>query len=129
MGNKTWGVAYITFGALPARQAVVFAKYQYVATDVDDGSPELPQRFTLHPNFPNPFNPSTEIRYDIPSAGPVRVVVYDMLGREVVRLFDGVQFAGQHAARWNASNASSGVYLCRVEWGGLTLVQRMMMVK
>ncbi|MCC6395943.1 MAG: T9SS type A sorting domain-containing protein [Bacteroidetes bacterium] len=129
MGNQTWGVAYITFYELPARNAVVFAKYQFVPSDVEDAPSGVPQRFALYQNFPNPFNPSTEIRYDIPSTGQVRVAVFDMLGREVAGLFDGNQTAGQHAARWNAGNAASGVYLCRVEWEGKALVQRMMMLK
>jgi hypothetical protein len=74
---------------------------------------ELPTTFALHQNYPNPFNPTTEIRFDLPDAGNVSLVVYDVLGREVVELASGHREAGYHSATWNASGQSSGVYFAR----------------
>lgn len=69
----------------------------------------------LHPNFPNPFNPATTIRFTLSAPASVRVTVYDLLGREVAVLAEGRMEGGDHAVRWNASERSSGVYLCRLE--------------
>ena len=68
--------------------------------------------FKLHPNYPNPFNPLTRIAFDSPIEGRVTLTIYDMLGREVARLFDGEITAGSHSYSWDASNVSSGMYFC-----------------
>lgn len=86
---------------------------------LDAGSPgRLPEQFVVHPNYPNPFNPSTVIAFDLPSAAEVTVVVHDILGREVVRLLDGTRPAGTHRVVWEPGGAAvptaSGVYLVRV---------------
>jgi hypothetical protein len=73
----------------------------------------LPQAFFLHSNYPNPFNPSTEIRFDLPDAGNVSLVVYDVLGREVAELANGYSQAGYHSRTWNATDQASGVYFAR----------------
>jgi hypothetical protein len=74
---------------------------------------ELPGRFFLHGNYPNPFNPSTQIKFDLPEAGFVSLAVYDVLGRKVVELVNEYREAGYHTATWNAVNVSSGVYFAR----------------
>ena len=79
--------------------------------------------FILHPSsfslsvFPNPFNPSTEIRYDLPRAGHVSLRVYDLLGREVAVLKDGFVEAGTHRVTFDGSDLASGVYICRLQAG------------
>ncbi len=73
----------------------------------------MPTTFALHPNYPNPFNPTTEIRFDLPDAGNVSLVVYDVLGRQVADLATGYQEAGYHSAIWNAGSVASGVYFAR----------------
>ncbi len=77
------------------------------------GSAALPHSFAVHPNYPNPFNPATSIRYDLPEASHVSLVVYDVLGREVVELVNGMQDAGFKSVEWNAAGVASGVYLAR----------------
>ena len=78
----------------------------------------LPAEYTLEANYPNPFNPSTEIRFALPEAADVRLLVYDALGREVARLVDGPVGAGYQHATFEASGLPSGVYLYRLEAKG-----------
>jgi hypothetical protein len=76
-----------------------------------------PKTFSLEQNFPNPFNPTTTIYYQLPTASRVSIVVYDLLGREVKRLVDEVREAGYHEVRFSATGASgiaSGVYFYRM---------------
>jgi hypothetical protein len=79
----------------------------------------IPRRFNLTQNFPNPFNPSTTISYDLPDVARVSLVVYDVTGREVTRLVDQKKPAGHYEVQWDGSNAqgdpaASGVYLYRL---------------
>ncbi|MBX2991122.1 MAG: T9SS type A sorting domain-containing protein [Bacteroidetes bacterium] len=73
----------------------------------------LPEVFAVHPNYPNPFNPSTTIKYDLPEAAQVSLVVYDLLGRKVTELVSGPKSEGYHSAMWDASAVASGVYFAR----------------
>ncbi len=91
--------------------------------------PELPKGFSLSQNYPNPFNPVTEIGFDIPTASPVRLTVYDVLGREVATLLDRVMPAGHHRAQFNAERLSSGVYLYRIEAGKYSASRKMVLAK
>jgi hypothetical protein len=79
---------------------------------------ELPKEFALEPNYPNPFNPQTEIKYALPEPSTVTLVVVDLLGREIARLVDGPVQAGVHSVNLDASSWSSGVYLYRMEVTG-----------
>jgi len=74
-----------------------------------------PTVFALDQNFPNPFNPSTTIQYQLPVESRVSLKLYDMLGREVATLVNEDRPAGYHEVRWIASNAASGVYFYRLE--------------
>ena len=77
--------------------------------------PAVPQHTRLHANYPNPFNPRTTIPYALAEAGPVRLAVYDLLGREVARLVDRVQPAARHEVSFAAGHLPSGVYIYRLE--------------
>ena len=88
--------------------------------------------FALEQNYPNPFNPTTEIKFQIPNLKSQTVVtlkVYDLLGREVATLVDGLRNAGEHTAEFNAANLSSGVYVYRLTAGSMTLSKPMMLLK
>ncbi|MEM8487900.1 MAG: FlgD immunoglobulin-like domain containing protein [Bacteroidota bacterium] len=92
-----------------------------MATSIEEG--ETPDVFALHANFPNPFNPTTTISYDLERAGQVALEVYDMLGQRVTSLFNGGQAAGSHAYAWDGRDArgnvvSSGVYFYRLTLDG-----------
>ncbi|GEM_PF-6341454 len=82
----------------------------------DGKHPPLPTAYALHPNYPNPFNPETVIEYDLPQPSMVILSVYDLLGREVIRLVEGIQQAGRHRAVWSGRDAggnrvAGGMYL------------------
>ncbi|MEM1128523.1 MAG: lamin tail domain-containing protein [Bacteroidota bacterium] len=89
----------------------------------------VPESFVLHGNYPNPFNPTTEIGFDLPEASEVRLVVYDVTGREVMRLVDGQLEAGQHTVRFEASTLPSGVYVYRIEAGAFSATRQMVLLK
>ena len=75
---------------------------------------QKPEEYTLDKCFPNPFNPTTTIRFGLPRDAHVKLVVYDILGREVAHLAEGFQQAGFHTVNWNAQNAASGMYFARL---------------
>ena len=90
---------------------------------------ELPDHFALSQNYPNPFNPSTVIRYQLPAAGSVRLVVYDMLGREVAVLVNETKNAGVHHVTFDAGGLASGVYLYRLQAGDFVQARKLMLVR
>jgi Ca-activated chloride channel homolog len=94
-----------------------------------ESSRSLPLTFGLDQNFPNPFNPSTTIRYRIASLAYVTLIVYDALGREVVVLADGLMVPGKYEAHWDALAAPSGVYFYVLRAGGFVATQRMVVIK
>lgn len=70
----------------------------------------------IFPNYPNPFNSFTNIRFSLPATGYVRSVVYDLAGREVTQLHNGPLMAGSHELTWHPETLASGMYFCRIEW-------------
>jgi GH35 family endo-1,4-beta-xylanase len=76
---------------------------------------ENPTVFALSQNFPNPFNPSTRIGYDVAKNAHVSIVIYDILGRAVATLLNEEQVAGRYSVVWNAFHVNSGVYFCRMD--------------
>jgi hypothetical protein len=92
-------------------------------------APEIIKEYALEQNFPNPFNPSTTIRYQLPNAGHVILKVYDMLGREVATLVDQVQEQGRYSAAFDASRLASGVYISRLAAGDYTKTMKMVLMK
>lgn len=93
------------------------------------GTMDLPTDFGLGQNYPNPFNPATVIAYDIPSVAVVRIVIYDVLGREVDTLVEETLSAGRYTAVWKAEGRASGVYFVRMTAGNFAAVRRMLLVK
>jgi hypothetical protein len=83
----------------------------------------------LEQNYPNPFNPSTTINYRLAQAGHVTLTVFDILGREVMKLVNGVEDAGSHTVQLNGTRLASGVYMYKIESGSFTSVKKMMFLK
>lgn len=90
---------------------------------------EIPKEFYLYQNFPNPFNPSTQIRFDLAKSGLVTLDVYDITGRKVTELVNENLNAGKHSVDFNASNLSSGIYFYRIVTPEFTSIKKMMLVK
>jgi len=87
----------------------------------------LPTVFALKQNFPNPFNPSTNIRYELPKKEYVRLTVYDVLGKEVAVLVDQEQPAGK--LKFNGVDLGSGVYFYRIHAGGFVATKKLLLLK
>lgn len=101
--------------------------------DVNEGK-GLPSEFSVAPNYPNPFNPTTTIRYALPVAGEVSLVVYDILGRAVKTLVSGEREAGYHQTSWDGTNntgqvVGSGVYVYRFVADSYTLTRKMLFIR
>jgi choice-of-anchor B domain-containing protein len=105
-------------------------RFVYNGTTVGvNGEPLHPNRHALHQNFPNPFNPSTVIRYSLPVASHASLKVYNILGTEVATLVNEAKPAGEHSVSWNASGLASGIYIYRLAANGRTETKRMVLLK
>ena len=92
------------------------------------------ERFMLHQNFPNPFNPITTLRYDLPKDSFVKIRVFDMSGNEVKTLVNGIKGAGFNSVQWNSTNnqgepISAGVYLYSIEADDFIQTRKMILLK
>jgi hypothetical protein len=92
-------------------------------------SENLPEEYRLYQNFPNPFNPATVIRYDLPRDSKVTLVIYDIVGRRVATLVDSFRQAGRYEAAWSAEGMASGIYFYRLTAGDYTETRRLAVVK
>lgn len=89
----------------------------------------VPEKFELKQNFPNPFNPNTVISYSVAKAEKVEIRVYDILGKEVQTLVNEIKNPGSYNVVFNAQNLSSGVYFYRINAGSFTDIKKMTLVK
>ncbi len=96
----------------------------------------VPEKYNLNQNYPNPFNPVTQIKFDIPKQGLIKLIVYDILGREIATLVNEVKSAGSYIVDFNASALPSGVYFYRLEvadptgrTGDFIAVKKMVLIK
>jgi hypothetical protein len=105
-----------------------------LTTGIVTAAGKLPSQFLLEQNFPNPFNPSTFIRYQLSAKGTVQLVVYDMLGRLVTTLVNAVEESGSHSVVWDGTNdhgekMSSGIYFYRLKSASSVISKKMVLVK
>ena len=94
----------------------------------------LPKEFALHNNYPNPFNPVTNIVYDIPEVTDVTLEIYNVMGQRVRTLAQGSHEAGRYQIVWNATNdigqaLSSGMYIYRIQAGDFVSVKKLVLMK
>ena len=89
----------------------------------------LPDEFGLSQNFPNPFNPSTTIRYGLPQKSHVALMVFNTLGQQVALLQNGEQDAGFHEVRFDGTQLSSGVYFYRIVAGSFVQTHKLLLVR
>lgn len=115
--------------------AVRLVSYDSAAvTSAGEPAAALPSDLRLLPNYPNPFNPSTVLAYEIPARAsggevPAELAVYDLLGRKVAVLASGMHAPGRYEVRWEAGERASGVYLARLESAGRSATKALMLVK
>jgi hypothetical protein len=118
------------FGGFDEKDEVVdkIEKLTFAITSVEEEN-FVPTDFVLYQNFPNPFNPSTNIKFDLPKESNVAVKIYNILGEEVATLVNRVMQAGRHTVEFNASRLSSGMYIYRIEAGDFVQVKKMLLMK
>lgn len=132
--------AFIFIAGRPYRYnlASSFQNYDYIIenwmftqpTNVDGEIQELiPVNYELSQNFPNPFNPSTKISYQLPMGNHTVLRVYDMLGNQIATLVDDYNTAGRHEVRFDASGLASGIYFYRLQSGNFIQSQKMLLIK
>jgi hypothetical protein len=140
--DQTYKMVYFAFGIESACGAGGTAHYSTIlrnamrwfganeVSDVDPTHPAtIPAGFALHANYPNPFNPSTIVSYDLPRSSTVILRVYDLLGRQVAELVNGRVDAGSHMAVFNGTDLPSGTYIARIQAEGFSASQKMMLIK
>jgi len=102
-------------------------------TGWEDDSPAavtiLPDKYDMHTNYPNPFNPETHMVFEVPESGQISLIVYDINGREVVRLADGIYAPGTYQRVFDGSSLSSGIYFAVFRAGNYMKTNKMLLVK
>ncbi|MBE76825.1 MAG: hypothetical protein CMG41_03695 [Candidatus Marinimicrobia bacterium] len=125
----------VEFGLLSVDEMMIsFGLYftgEQLSNDITD---ILPDNLLLHSNYPNPFNPITSLRYDLPEDGLVNITIYDMMGRKVKTLVNSSQTAGFKSVPWNATNnrneeVSAGLYLYTIQAGEFRQTKKMVFLK
>ncbi|NNE70678.1 MAG: T9SS type A sorting domain-containing protein [Rhodothermales bacterium] len=101
----------------------------FVTSTASEEEGVLPSEFALETNYPNPFNPTTAIAFQMPIAAQARLSVFDLLGREVAVLTDGTMPAGRHVVQFDASGFASGMYLYALDVAGQRLTRSMLLLK
>ncbi|MDH3252682.1 MAG: T9SS type A sorting domain-containing protein, partial [Ignavibacteria bacterium] len=127
-----WSVIPLNEGGA-GPQSVVWDFTTGSVLGVDHPDP-IPETFALYQNFPNPFNPSTEIMYDVAQPVTVTLSVHDLLGRSIRSLVSGPQYAGRYLVRWagdddKGSRVASGVYLYRLQAGSFVQTRRLVLLR
>lgn len=100
-----------------------------IITSVNFRTKDPSQSYLLAQNFPNPFNPSTTIRYALPSSAHVKLTIHDILGREIATLVNDEQSAGWKEVRWNVSGFASGMYLVRMNVNNFTETMKILLMR
>ena len=113
---------------------VVIGEPNYVSEKASEIQSLIPKEFTLSQNYPNPFNPTTTVDYSVAMPGQVRIIIYDMLGREINTLVNAGHDVGYHRVTWNGTDSdgmpvATGVYLCRLQSPGVSIIRKMLLMK
>ena len=98
-------------------------------TNIFSENDQMPVDNGLGQNYPNPFNPTTTINYRLAQSGHVTLTVFDVLGREVMKLVNGVEDVGNHTVQLNGTRLASGMYIYKIKAGSFTSVKKMMFLK
>jgi len=104
-------------------------RFKAIETTAVDETPRVPATLALYQNYPNPFNPITTIIFDLPKSGAPQLIIYDILGQEVMALLDETKPAGRHEAHFYAYDLPSGIYYYRLKFEGRVLTKKMTILK
>ena len=94
-----------------------------------DGVGNLPLSYSLEQNYPNPFNPSTTIRFSLPLEQNVKIVVYNILGKEIAEVVNNKFKTGNHSINFDGNNLTSGQYFYKISAGRFTEIRKMLLIK
>ena len=125
----TGGATVVYDGTTPLVANTGYTVTNPVVTDYTNLTVEIPKEFAMYQNYPNPFNPTTSIKYDIPNNSFVKLVVYDVTGKEVETLVNDNLQAGKYESTFNGSNYPSGIYFAKIEAGSHKHIVKMVMIK
>jgi hypothetical protein len=114
---------------IQAGLAMVLTLDSTLVVGVAEDGDQLPTHFVLDANYPNPFNPTTVIRYHLPVTSPVTLKVYNGLGQYIATLVDETVGSGTHEVRWDAGNVPTGLYLYRLQTSTATFTRKMLFIK
>ena len=125
---------YLKFSGTADTELFQIRAFQFITNSVADAvdrpaDGRRPDNFFLGQNYPNPFNPATTIDYSVPTQSHVSLVVYDLLGRKILTLFNGLQKAGRHTAIFDGTALSGGVYLYRLKSENYTMTRKSVLLK
>ena len=130
------GTGEIVFDSINSKLYLMETNNAVIAIDLleagivsNENLASIPVNFKLHDNYPNPFNPSTNIQYDLPVASDVSIKVYDIQGRMIANISKGKQTAGTYTHRFDAGSLASGMYIYRIEAGSFVATKKMMLIK
>ncbi len=142
--GTSWSQKNEGFGVIPRIYSLLIANnYIFVGTNnssvwrrplsdfigIKNISSEIPSVYSLSQNYPNPFNPTTNIKFQVKSSGFVKLVVFDILGKEVANLVNEKLSSGTYEAAFDGSNMASGIYLYRLTTGNFVDTKRMILIK
>ncbi len=123
-------------GYAPINRSVQISNYSKDTVDITfnlvgivQKGKDIPKSYVLGNNYPNPFNPTTKISFGLPRSSNTKLIVYDLLGREVITLVNDKLEAGNYNVEWNAGNYSSGIYFYRIESGDFVQTKKMVLLK
>ena len=124
------GNVYVT-GVWVGRDNVVstIIKYSQNGTGIDYGKHITPEVYHLFPNYPNPFNATTTLRYSIPIHEHVHIEIFSLIGQKIATLVNEKKDKGRHEIIWNAINIASGIYLCRMQAGDFSHTKKIILLK
>ncbi len=126
--NELWFINKDT-GFIAGDSGLLLVTYNGGVTSLSQNYQSTPEKFQLHQNFPNPFNPSTIIRFDLVQSGYTRLSIYDVSGKKITVLVDANLSPGSYEYNFNAENLPSGVYFYKIESEAFTETKRMILIK
>jgi hypothetical protein len=126
----------VSFGLLSTDEMMALFGLFYTGDQLSnhDEDAYISSAFLLHDNYPNPFNPVTNLEYTLPKEAFVSVIIYDILGNQITKLINQFQSSGKKSIQWDATNdkgqsVSAGVYLYRIQAGNYHKTKKMVLLK